>query len=399
MAGVVGLPTTLAIAVALTAVSSSAPLIAYAAAPALAIAFWRNALATVVLVPVAALTRRTEFAGLLATRAGRRTGAVALLSGVALAVHFGTWVSSAKLTTVAAATALGATQPVWQGLIALGQGRRLSGGTWLGITVAVSGAALATGADLRVSGGAVLGDLLAVVGGMAAAGYTALGERVRSTVSTTSYTTICYGVCAVLLAPVCLVAGAPLHGYPATTWLAIAGLVIGAQLLGHSLLNFSLRRISATALSVLLLVEVPGAALLGWVWLGQAPRPGSWPGLLMLMLGVGVVLAARRRDDTAASAAVVAATSASGEADGTFAGLPDLPGDGGVAGGGDGLDDTSPDVVRAVDQVGLRGAGEPEHGVRTHLRGGEERAGLVEGGHEPALAPEAGPHHPGVVAE
>jgi drug/metabolite transporter (DMT)-like permease len=282
-----------ALAIAVSAVASSAPLIVYAAAPALAIAFWRNGIAATVLTPVAVTTRRAELAR-LTSRAGRPAALACVLAGVALAVHFGTWVPSAKLTSVAAATALVATQPVWQGLIALGQGRRLPRPVWLGIGIAVCGAALATGADVTSSSRAFLGDLLALAGGVAAAGYTALGERARITTSTTTYTTICYTVCAVLLAVACLVSGVRLHGYPAATWLALLALTVGPQLLGHSMFSYALHRVSATTVSVLVLVEVPGAALLGWVWLGQAPRPSQLPGLALLVVGVATVILGAR---------------------------------------------------------------------------------------------------------
>jgi len=49
-----------AVTVAIVAVSVSGPIIAYAAAPALAIAFWRNAMAVGVLAPAALIRRRTE---------------------------------------------------------------------------------------------------------------------------------------------------------------------------------------------------------------------------------------------------------------------------------------------------------------------------------------------------
>jgi drug/metabolite transporter (DMT)-like permease len=287
-----GLPTTAALTIALLAVSSSAPLIAYAAAPALAIAFWRNALAVGALAPVALTRRRAELRGL-----DRRTAVACVLAGVALAAHFATWIPSAKLTTAAAATAMGATQPVWAALIAVATRVRVAGTTWAGIAVAVAGAVLATGADLAVSGQAVTGDLLAVAGGAAAAVYTTLGERARAGTSTTVYTTICYAVCAALLGAVCLAVGVPLHGFDGRTWLAIGALTVGAQLLGHSLVAFALHRVSATTVSVLLLMEVPGAALLAWLWLGQTPTPGSLPGLALLVAGVAVVVvgAARRR--------------------------------------------------------------------------------------------------------
>jgi drug/metabolite transporter (DMT)-like permease len=286
--------TIVALCVAILAISSSGPLVAFAAAPALAIAFWRNALSASVLLPVAGIRRRTELRGLFAA-AGRPVLLGCVLAGVFLAIHFATWVPSVKLTTVADAAALGATQPVWQGLIALGQGRRLGRPMWIGIGIAVAGALATTGVDFAVSSRAVAGDLLAIVGGMAAAVYTAFGERVRSSTSTLGYTTICYTVCAVILFGVSLAFGARLHGYPTTTWLAILGLVGGAQLLGHSMMSYSLHHVRATTVSVLILLEVPGAAVLAWLWLGQVPTLSSVPGLILLLIGVVVVVLGARR--------------------------------------------------------------------------------------------------------
>src|SRR4051794_32753000 len=128
-----GSTTALSLTVAVLAVSSSAPLIASAAAPALAIAFWRNGLATVALTPVTIGPRRGELARVLR----RRDGLFCVLAGVALAAHFATWMPSVRLGSVATATALVATQPVWQGLIAAVQGRRPPALGWAGIVLAV----------------------------------------------------------------------------------------------------------------------------------------------------------------------------------------------------------------------------------------------------------------------
>ncbi len=277
-----------ALAVAVLAISSSAPLIAFAAAPALAIAFWRNALATVALTPVTLGPRRAEIRDL--RRGRRREGLFCVLAGVALAAHFATWMPSVQLGSVATAAALVATQPVWQGLIAAAQGRRPAVAGWIGIALAVGGAAWATGADLGVSAQAVLADVLALTGAVAAAVYTALGERARVTLSTTTYTWICYGTCAVVLLVVCLAARVELTGYAPSTWAAILAIVVGAQLLGHSMFNYALHRVSATTISVLALLEVPGAALLAWAWLGQAPRAAALPGVALIIAGVVVVI-------------------------------------------------------------------------------------------------------------
>jgi drug/metabolite transporter (DMT)-like permease len=213
---------------------------------------------------------------------------------------------SVQLGSVATATALVATQPVWQGLIAAAQGRRPSPASWIGIALAVAGAAWTTGADIGISSQAVLADVLALLGGMAAAVYTALGERARTQLSTTTYTWICYGTCAVVLLIVCLAARVQVTGYAATTWAAILAIVVGAQLLGHSMFSYALHRVSATTISVIVLLEVPGAAMLAWLWLGQEPRAGALPGLALLLAGVAVVVVggAVRADRTDATASL-----------------------------------------------------------------------------------------------
>jgi drug/metabolite transporter (DMT)-like permease len=286
----IGLATVAALTVAMFAVSSSAPLTAYAAAPALAIAMYRTAIAVGVIAPFAGVTRRGELLDLVRTPAGRRTARLCALAGIALAAHFATWLSATKMTTVANATALVATQPVWAACICVWRRIPVARTMWIGIGIAVIGMVLATGTDIAVSGRAAVGDLLAVVGAALAAIYTTYGEQARTAVSTTTYTLVCYSVCAAVLLVVDLAAGVRLHGYDARTWAAILGIVVGAQLLGHSMINFALHRVSATAVSVLLLLEVPGAAVLGWLIVDQVPPMRSLPGLVVGVIGVAVVI-------------------------------------------------------------------------------------------------------------
>src|SRR4051794_41869018 len=81
-----GSTTALSLAVAVLAVSSSAPLIAFALAPALAIAFWRDGLATVGLTPITLGPRRGELRRVLR----RRDGLFCVLARGALAAPFPT---------------------------------------------------------------------------------------------------------------------------------------------------------------------------------------------------------------------------------------------------------------------------------------------------------------------
>lgn len=279
----------LLIAVAVAAVSTSAPLIRFAAAPALAIALWRNLLATAVLAPVALVTVRPELAALDA-----RQRRLAVAAGVLLAAHFATWVPSLSFTSIASSVALVATQPVWAALIARWRGASVPRAAWLGIGVAVAGAVLLTGVDVQISARALLGDLLALAGGAFAAAYVTVGAEVRASVSTTAYTTVCYGTAATVLLAVCLASGQQLTGYPAGTWWALVGLTAGAQLLGHSVFNRVLRTTSATVVSVAILFEIVGAAVLARIWFGESPPAVALPAAALIAVGVVVVVRSGR---------------------------------------------------------------------------------------------------------
>ncbi|MGW0559334.1 DMT family transporter [Streptomyces sp. NPDC003016] len=275
--------------VAVAAVSFSAPLIAATAAPALAIAFWRNAMAVGVLSPVVLLKHRAEL-----RRIGRGPLLLAVAAGALLALHFGLWLPSLRMTSVASSTALCTTTPIWTTILLRMRGHRPPRMVWAGTVLAVVGVVVLTGVDLTLSPRALAGDALALGGGIAAAGYVLLGAEVRRTVSTTAYTWICYSTTALILLAVCLVSGVGLGGYDATTWLQLAALTAAAQLLGHSLLNRVVSTLGPSVTSTAILLETPGAALIAALWLGQQPPVAAYPALLVILAGLALVVRASR---------------------------------------------------------------------------------------------------------
>jgi drug/metabolite transporter (DMT)-like permease len=158
-----------------------------------------------------------------------------------------------------------------------------------------------TGVDFSLEQRALVGDLLALLGGVFAALYTVAGAEVRRTVSTTSYTALCYSTAAFALLVACLVGRADLWGFSGRTWLQLLALTLGAQLLGHSLFNLVLRSTSATVVSLALLLEVPGAAVIAAVALGQTPPLAAVPAAVLLLVGIGIVVSASTGDDAEAS--------------------------------------------------------------------------------------------------
>lgn len=274
--------------VAILGVSASGPLMAGASAPALAIGLWRNALGTLAVAPFAATRARGEFAAL-----GRDGWRATFFAGVMLAAHFGTWITALKMTSVAAATAMVSMQVVFVVMIDRFRGEVTPRSVVAGMALAISGVLVITGVDFSLSARALAGDLLALVGGLTAALYLIAGSQVRERVSTSSYTVACYGICAVTLALACLVAQVEMVGFSGKTWLAIVGVTICAQLLGHSVLNHLLAVMSPGLISLMLLLEVPGAAILAGIFLEQTPPIGVYLGLALILAGLVVVVARR----------------------------------------------------------------------------------------------------------
>jgi drug/metabolite transporter (DMT)-like permease len=288
-------PTDVALIVlAVSGVSTSAPLIRYAAAPAMAIAMWRNALGALVLVPIAGVRRRAELRALTGVE-----WRLCTLAGLLLAAHFATWVPSLDYTTIASSVALVAVQPVWAALIARGRGDHVPRAGWAGIWLAVVGAALLSGVDWGIGLRFLWGDVLALVGGALAAAYVTVGAQVRQTVSTTAYTAVCYTVAAAALLVVCAVGRQSLVGYDAGTWWAIVALTIGAQLLGHSVFNRVLKTTSATVVSISILFEIVGAAVLGGIFFDEWPSLAALPAAALIAAGVVVVVRSGSRPEVA----------------------------------------------------------------------------------------------------
>jgi drug/metabolite transporter (DMT)-like permease len=207
-----------------------------------------------------------------------------------LAAHFALWIPSLSYTSVASATAMVSTQPAWAALLARREGVLLPRRAWLGIVVAIGGVVVITGVDVSISARALGGDLMALLGAAFAAAYVAAGARARQVISTTSYTAVCYATCGLLLLVSCLVGGVRLSGFSAHDWWLIVALTAGPQMLGHSVFNRVLRTTSATVVSLSILLEVPGAVLVAWIWLGQAPRGLAYVGLAILVVGISLVV-------------------------------------------------------------------------------------------------------------
>lgn len=146
-------------------------------ASALAISFWRNAIGALAM-RLGTLVRNPRMFTQLTSTEVKFTS----LAAVALGLHFACFVTSVKLTSVAAATAFVCLQASWIALFQWLRGQRPHKLITAGLVLALGGVIVITGFDLEVSPEALLGDGLAVVGGALAAVYTMAGAKARATI-------------------------------------------------------------------------------------------------------------------------------------------------------------------------------------------------------------------------
>ena len=289
-------PDVVRLGVAVVFISLSGPMIAATAAPVLAIAFWRCLIGSGI-TGVWVIARRWSSLGALTRREIRLT----VIAGVFLGLHFATWIPSLTLTTIAASTALVATQPIWAALIARAMGVRISSRVWIGIAIAFSGVIVLTGVDLSVDPAHLWGDALALVGAVFSAAYVSVAERVRKTVDTSTTTFVLYAVSAVTILPLVFIFGQQLVGFDAQAWALILAVTLGAQLLGHSMMTRVLSSTSATVVSLAILFEMPGATLVAAIWLGQVPPLALLPAAALILAGLVIVIKAADRGPAAAT--------------------------------------------------------------------------------------------------
>jgi len=261
-------------------IGSSGPLIALSAMPVPTLIFWRNLGGSLMTLPFA-LRHKLD-----------RTGVKwAVLAGVVLAVHFVGFFLSMRMTSVTAGTAIVATQPIFAAFFVKLTGGHIPTKAWLGMLISFTGVLVVTGIDLQLDRRSFLGDLAALISGALAAAYMLIGSRAQQTLATTSYTTICYFVCAMTALPMALLSGYDIVSFALREWWILLGLIIGAQILGHTMFNMTLKRVSPAVVSMIVFFEVPVAAIVAMVFdIGKQPTLSIIPGVILILLGCILVV-------------------------------------------------------------------------------------------------------------
>ncbi len=271
---------------------------ALAGAGPLAVSTLRLGLAAIVALAIAGrfvtLSRKREFAFGLA--------------GLALAIHFGTWIASLEFTSVAAATLLVTTTPLWTELYDVVRERRPPSRAFL-VALALAASGVVTLVTARVAapapiaGHELLGDALALLGSIAIGAYLLLvrdagapeaapkGGARAIRLGTRQVIARTYTWAALALALGAATAHQPPPPFAdGPAWAGIFAMAFVSQLLGHTALNAALHDFSPSVISLTTLLEPVFAALLASLLFGETLGPQAIAGGILVLAAVAVTL-------------------------------------------------------------------------------------------------------------
>lgn len=266
----------------------------------LAVSYLRLAIAAAIVILIFAVRGGPARKGL-----GVPREALLACAGVALAVHFVTWIASLEYTSIAIATLLVCTSPVFTGIYdALVKRRPPSISFIAALACGAAGLALvilARNAPAPIAGHSLAGALLAMLGGAAMSVYLILVRSVRTDLGTIAIVARTYTWSAIVLVPFAFIAGQyppPLSAR--SSWFGILAMALISQLLGHTSLNVALRWFTPTTVGFSTLLEPVIAAMLAALIFGEALAGTTLIGAVLLFGAIALSI----RDQAAPAQAI-----------------------------------------------------------------------------------------------
>lgn len=257
---------------------------ALTAAGPLPVSALRMAIAAIPVVALAAFRGRYErYDGPTERRLG--------LAGLALAVHFGTWIASLQYASVAVSTLLVCSTPVFTEAWSLIRTRRVRPAVLAGIVLALAGVAIVAGTPSRSE--TPLGIALALCGAIAMGTYLQLVRASDPRYSTLAVVGRTYPIAALALAAGALVTHAGVPNAAATSaWAGIFAMALISQLFGHTAINAAVRVLSPTFVALTTLLEPLIAAIAAAYVFGERPTPFTAAGATLIFIAIALAIRA-----------------------------------------------------------------------------------------------------------
>ena len=264
-------------------VSFSAILVKIATAPSLVLVFYRIGFAALLMTLPGLRSLKIEWSQIT-----KKDLICCVISGIFLALHFNSYFTAVKLSSIASAIVLVDTEVFFVSFVYVFVFHRmLKKKNWFGIVITFLGSVIiALGDASGTGGGTLIGDLWALSGAVFVSVYTIMGLMCREHMSTGSYTTIVYWTTTLTALLLLLVQGIPVTGYSSINLLSAFGMTILCTLLGHSVFSWALKYVSPSFISTAKLLEPVFSSILGIFFFMEIPSLTAIVGGIIIIAGI-----------------------------------------------------------------------------------------------------------------
>lgn len=255
--------------------------------PPLMIATYRLIFASIIVISIFRLKRYTI------SSITKKDLILSVISGIILSVHFYTWFTSIKLTSIASSVVLVTTSPIFVGIFSfLFFKEKQSINIIIGIALSIIGSTILTIGDVNINNtlkldkNALIGDIFAIFGAIAAAIYMMIGSKVREKLDIIPYITITYTSSALTLLLISLLSGQTFVGYKPSSYINMFLLAVIPQLIGHTSLNWALKHLKSSMVAIVTLGEPIGAAILAYLFFKEGIDKYQYVGIFLIFMAI-----------------------------------------------------------------------------------------------------------------
>lgn len=213
-----------------------------------------------------------------------------ILGGISTSLDLSLWNTGLQRTTIANATLMSNTAPVWVVLASiLIYKDKFKPAFWWGLLLAMGGAAIVLSYDFIRQPHFSTGDLISLASGFFYGGYYLATQRGREHLSVIQYLWVMSLVATICLLAISLILGLPLTGYSNTTYFSAIGAGVVVQCISYVGVAYALGHLPVSIVSPTIILQPILSAVLAIPLFGEAFLPVQWLGMASVLSGVYLI--------------------------------------------------------------------------------------------------------------
>lgn len=250
--------------------------------PGLISAFYRMAIALMLLLPYVLITKKFKLPQ-------KKYLILAVICGILFASDVAVWNIAIQHSSATQASLLTNLSPLWVGIISfVFLKTKLATNFWIGSIVALFGMTMLVGFQFFLKVDFDTAFLLAILSGVLYSIYLLVSKKALSQIDVLSFMSVSLLASTLYLAIICVFMNEPFSGFSDLGWFVLLIQAVVCQLMAWLSISFATQHMRPTRVSLSLLGQAVITSLLAWVFLNEKISLNMIIGGLILLLGIRI---------------------------------------------------------------------------------------------------------------